>query len=341
MSDDVFKPSRSRSLNASCRRVWLQGAGLALTASLTGVGFAQASKSYPERAVRVLVPFPPGALTDGIGRLVADQLQSRWGQPFVVENRPGAGTLLAASVVAKSPADGHALMIATTTTLCISPVLFKNPLTTAQDFAPVATVGTVSLYLVARADFPANTLREWLEALRLKPGAYSFGSPSNGTAHHLMIEMIKSREKLRAMHVPYQGSIPALSDMLAGRIDFMFLDATVALPQIRAGKIKALAVNGTQRAEALPEVPAVAEILPYMDVQIWQTVVAPAGTPAAVVEQLNEVINKSLLTPEVRQKLRQMGVEVSVNSPREFQELIRRDQAFWSEVVHNSGARTD
>lgn len=294
-----------------------------------------------ERTVRIVVPFPPGALTDSLGRAVADRLRTGLGLNVVVENRPGAGTLVGAAAVAKAPPDGQTLLIATSTTLGISPALFTRPAATAKDFTGVAMLGTVQFFLVANPAFPANTPAELVGALRAKPGGYTYASPGNGTVHHLLVEMLKTREKVEATHVPYQGSVQAITDVIAGRIDFMFVDATVALPQIRAGRVKAIAVNGSRRSSQMPSLPAITETWPALDLQAWQSVAAPVGTPADVVARYHGEINRALSTPEFRAQLEQMGVEATPMSVAEFNELIRRDGVRWAELVKASGAKVD
>ncbi len=253
-----------------------------------------AASTYPDHPIKLVVPFPPGALTDALGRLVAERLQTSLGQPVVVENRAGAGTLLGASVVAKSAPDGYELLVATTTTLAISPVLFATPPAVPSDFTGVAMIGNVSLLLVTRPGLGVSTLPELVALLRKEPDRLTFGSPSNGTMHHLTVEMIKAQEKVSARHVPYQGSGAALTDLMAGRIDFMFLDVVAALPQIRAGAIKPIAVLASRRLPALPTLPTVAEVYPSIDVQAWQSIVAPAKTPNDIVRKLNADINREL-----------------------------------------------
>ncbi len=325
------------------RRVTGMLAGAAMAALAHGAR-AQGGTSgagWPDRPIRLVVPYPPGALTDAIGRLLAERLRPALGQPVVVENRPGAGTLLAGSQVAKSAPDGTTLIVATSTTLGISPALYANPPMRIEDLTGVAMVGAVTLLLVTRADYPANDVAGLVKLMRSKPGALNYASPGNGTAHQLIVEMLKTREHLYAVHIPYQGSVPALTDLIAGRVDFMMIDAAVVTPQIRAGKVKALAVSGAKRSPIAPQVPALGELYPGLDLQAWQSVAAPAGTPAPIVSRLNAEIGKVLETPEVRTQLQQMGVEPIVMGVAEFDALIRRDAARWADLVKRSGARVD
>lgn len=320
------------------RAVVLGGAALALA---TRPLAALAQSEYPDRPIKLLVPFPAGALTDNLGRLVGEGLKASFGQPVVVENRPGAGTLLGASQVAKSPPDGYQLMVATTTTLAISPAMYTNPIATPQDLVGVAMIGNVSLPLVTRPDWKVQNLTELVAALRREPGRYNFGSPGPGTMHHLIVEMIKAQEKVQATHVPYQGSMTALGDLMTGRIDFMFLDAVAAMPQVQAGKVNAVAVAASRRLAGLPNVATVAETFPQIDVRAWQSIAAPKGTPPAVVAKLNAEINKHLQSAETRAALEKVGVEANPMSVAALHELMARDEKRFGDLVRSIGLKAN
>ena len=319
------------------RRHVLRYSGLGLAALAAGPAFAQAA--YPDRPLKLVVPYPAGALTDSLGRLVAERLRPVLGQPVVVENRPGAGTLLGASQVAKSPADGYNLLVATTTTLAISPSMYATPPAVAADFVGVAMIGSVTLLLVTRPDLKVNNLAELVAAMRNEPGKFNFGSPGNGSMHHLIIEMIKSQEKVSATHVPYQGSLPALTDLMAGRIDFMFLDAVAGMPQIQANKVGVIAISASRRLAALPQVATVAETYPKIDIQAWQAIAAPRDTPAPVVARLNAEINKMLEAPEVRATLLRSGVEANPMSVQALNDLIAVDNKRFGDLVRAAGVK--
>lgn len=318
------------------RRRLLQYTALALG---TPTIAAQAQGGYPDRPIKLIVPFPAGALTDTLGRLVADRLRPVLGQPLVVESRPGAGTLLGASMVAKSAPDGYTLMVATSTTLAISPAMYAAPAAVPSDFTGVAMLGNVSLLLVTRPDLPARNLAELVAAIRREPGRYNFASPGIGTMHHLVVEMILAQEHLKATHVPYQGSMKALTDLLTGRIDFMFLDAVAAMPQVQAGKLRVIALAAPKRLAALPDVPTVAETYPQMDVYAWQTISAPRATPAEIVERLNTEINKLLDTPDMRTALEKVGVAADPMSVPALNQLIERDARRFGDLVRATGLR--
>ena len=319
------------------RRKLLKFAPIGMSFMVPELSFSQSV--YPDRGIKLVVPFPAGALTDSLGRMIAERLRPILGQSIVVENRPGAGTLLGASVIAKSPPDGYNLLVATSSTLAISPSLYANPPAITSDFVGVAMIGSVSLFLVTRKDLKVNNLAELVEEMRQRPGKLNFASPGSGTMHHLIVETIKVQEKVDAMHIPYQGSVTALSDLMSGRIDFMFLDAVAALPQISANKINVIAVAASRRNTNLPNVPTVSETFPLIDIQAWQTIAAPKNTPVAIVQRLNEEINKSLDSPEGRASLQRVGVDANPLSLKALEELIAKDEKRLGNLVKSLGLK--
>jgi tripartite-type tricarboxylate transporter receptor subunit TctC len=319
------------------RRNLIKFAPLGLTYTVPEFALAQAT--YPDRAIKLVVPFPAGALTDTLGRMIAERLRPVLNQSIVVENRPGAGTLLGASVVAKSPPDGYSMLVATSSTLAISPSLYANPPAITSDFIAVAMIGSVSLFLVTRKDLKVNTLAELVEEMRQRPGKLNFASPGSGTMHHLIVETIKVQEKVDATHIPYQGSVTALSDLMSGRIDFMFLDAVAALPQISANKVNVIAVAASKRNSNLPNVPTVSETFPSIDLQAWQTIAVPKNTPAAIVQRLNEEINKTLDAPDGRTSLQRVGVDANPLSLKALEDLITKDEKRLGSLVKSLGLK--
>jgi tripartite-type tricarboxylate transporter receptor subunit TctC len=319
------------------RRKLLKFAPIGMSFMVPELSFAQSV--YPDRGIKLVVPFPAGALTDSLGRMIAERLRPILGQSIVVENRPGAGTLLGASVIAKSPPDGYNLLVATSSTLAISPSLYANPPAITSDFVGVAMIGSVSLFLVTRKDLKVNNLAELVEEMRQRPGKLNFASPGSGTMHHLIVETIKVQEKVDAMHIPYQGSVTALSDLMSGRIDFMFLDAVAALPQISANKINVIAVAASRRNTNLPNVPTVSETFPLIDIQAWQTIAAPKNTPVAIVQRLNEEINKSLDSPDGRASLQRVGVDANPLSLKALEEIIAKDEKRLGNLVRSLGLK--
>lgn len=314
---------------------------LGLGSTLLGTASARADATWPDQPIKIVVPYPPGALTDVLGRMAAERFQTAFGQPVIVDNKAGAGTLLGASSVAKQPADGYTLLLATVTTLCIAPALYAKPLATHADFIGVAKIGDVTLFLVARPGLSVADPRELVALLRAKPGGYTFGSPGIGSVHHLLTELILSREHLSAVHVPYPGSVKAMGDLMEGRLDFMFLDATVALAQISTGKLKALAVTGSQRLPELPAVSALTDFFPGLDAQPWMSIAAPAATPPAVLSRLNGEINKALADASFAGRLRQIGVAPTPLTLAAFNDFIVHEVTRWTEMVRLSGARAE
>jgi tripartite-type tricarboxylate transporter receptor subunit TctC len=302
---------------------------------------AHAEEWRPSQPIKVIVPYPPGGLTDVVGRLVGERLQSAFGQPVVIDNKPGAATQLGASMVAKATPDGHTLLLATVSTLAITPALYAKPLIHYADFAPVAMMGRVVLFLVCRPDLPAQDPTALVSLLQAKPDGYSYGSPGVGTAHHLLVELIRSRAPFSATHIPYLGSAKALVDLMEGRFDFMFLDAAVALAPIKAGKLKVLAVTGSAPDPTLPDVPPLTTYFPGLDLQPWMSIVGPAGLPAPIAARLNGALNAALAGPAFVTRLAEVGLAALPMTVDAFGEFIKRDAARWAELVKSSGAKAE
>jgi tripartite-type tricarboxylate transporter receptor subunit TctC len=314
------------------------GAALVLAATL-----ASAQPAYPARPVKLVVPYPPGALTDLLARALGERLGAALGQPVVIDNKPGAGTLVGAEFVAKQPADGYTLLMATSTTLGISPALYKpSPINPVTDFAPVSPVGTVNFFLIANPAFPAKNVREMIDAIKRAPGKYNYGSVGSGSPHHLFMEALKTEFGLEIQHVPYKGTPAALTDLLTGNLQLMFSDATVAVPNINAGKVVALGTSAAKQTALLPAVPPIAATVPGFDWQAWQGIVAPAGTPREVVARLSAELQKIQATPEFREQLFRFGMEpFAPQSPAEFAAMIAAEQPRWAKAIRDSGAKVD
>ena len=325
----------------SHRRRCLVVAALLLFASLAAPATAQSA--FPARPIKLVVPYPPGALTDLLARAIGERLGAALREPVVVENKPGAGTLVGAEFVAKQPPDGYTLLMATSTTLGISPALYRpSPIDPVRDFAPVALVGSVDFFLIANPAFPAKNVREMIDAIRRAPGKYNYASVGSGSPHHLYMEALKTEFGLDIQHVPYKGTPAALTDLLAGQVQVMFADATIAVPNIQAGKVVALGTSAARQTTLLPAVPPVAATVVGFDWQAWQGIVAPAGTPGAVVDRLAAEMQKIQATPEWKEQLRRFGMEPSApNTPGEFAAIIRADQPRWAKAIKDSGAKVD
>lgn len=319
-------------------------AALAAVLSLTSLAAqAQAVAVYPKQPVTLVVPFPAGGPTDAMARLLAQKLSERLGQQVVIDNRAGAGGGIAAELVARAPADGHTLFFGTTGTMSINPSLYKKlRYDPVKDFAPVSLMATTMNVLVVNPEVPAKNLAELVQLAKGKPGELAYGSAGNGSSNHLSGELFKSIAGVQINHVPYRGSSPALVDLLGGRIAMMFDTIAVQTQNIAAGKVRALAVTGPKRSPLLPEVPTAQEAgLKGFDVTIWFGVLAPAGTPAPIVERLNREIVAVMATDDMRKRMQTDGAEARTTTPAEFAALIKQDTVKWAPVVKASGATLD
>ena len=315
---------------------------LAWLAALLLAGAAHA-QDYPSRPLRLVVPYPPGALTDVLARALGDRLSTALKQPVLVENRPGAGTLVGAEMVVKAPADGYTLLMATSTTLGISPAMYAKPaIDPVKDFAPVSLVGSVNFFLVTSPGFPAKNVREFIELVKRNPGKFNYASSGSGSPHHLFMEVLKKEQGLDIQHVPYKGSAAAVLDIISGKPEVMFLDFSVAVPNIKAGKIAALGTSAGKQSVLMPDVPPISATLPGFDWQAWQGVVTTGGTPPAVVARLNAEMQRFQNTDEFRALLVKFGMEPwAANTSDQFGEVIRTDMGRWAAVVKASGAKVD
>jgi tripartite-type tricarboxylate transporter receptor subunit TctC len=306
-------------------------------------GFAMAQTSYPDRPVHLVVPYPPGALTDLLARTIGERLGASLKQPVIVDNKPGAGTLVGAEFVAKQAPDGYTLLMATSTTLGISPALYRpSPINPIRDFAPISQVGSVNFFLIANPEFPARSVREMIDAIKRDPGKYNYASVGSGSPHHLFMEALKSEYGLEIQHVPYKGTPAALTDLLSGAIQVMFADATVAMPNIAAGKVIALGTSAAKPTTLLPNVPPIASAVPSFDWQAWQGIVAPAGTPREIIARLSTELRRIQEAPEFKEQLIKFGMEPSApNSPEQFAATIAAEQPRWAKAIKDSGAKVD
>lgn len=304
---------------------------------------ALAQGAYPTRPIRLVVPYPPGALTDILARAIGEKLAAALGQPVVIDNKPGAGTLVGAEFVAKQPPDGYTLLMATSTTLGISPALYQpSPVNPVKDFAPISPVGTVNFFLIANPAFPAKSVKEMIDVIKANPGKYNYGSVGSGSPHHLFVEALKTQYGLVIQHVPYKGTPAALTDLLSDRIQVMFSDATVAVPNIEAGKVTALGTSAARPTTLVANVQPVAVAVPGYDWQAWQGIVAPAGTPKEVVARLSSELQKIQASPEFRAQLTKFGMEpFPPTTPEQFAAMIASEQPVWAKAIKDSGAKVD
>ncbi|MFO1306145.1 MAG: tripartite tricarboxylate transporter substrate binding protein [Burkholderiales bacterium] len=299
--------------------------------------------AYPTKPVKLVVPFPPGGSLDMAGRLIAQKLTEMWGQSVVVENKPGAGGNIGADFVAKSPADGYTILLGALSTHAVNPSLYKTmPYDAAKDFAPITLIAITPNVLVVNASLPVNSAKEFIAYAKANPGKLSFGSGSNGSAGHLAGELFKVETSTDAVHVPFKGGAPATQALLAGDTQFMFDNLANAMAQVKAGKIKALAVTTAQRSSLVPDLPTMAEAgLPGFDISTWYGLFAPAGTPPAIVAKWNADVTKILTSPDVRAKLIADGADPSPDTPEQFREFIARELAKYARIVKASGAKVD
>lgn len=302
------------------------------------------ASAYPTKPIRFVVPFPPGGPLDITARAIGQKLTEAWGQPVVVDNRPGAGGSLGAELVAKAPADGYTLLMGAVSTHAINPHLYArvgyDPF---RDFVPVALVAEVPNVLVVNPALPVNSVAELVALARAKPGYLNFGSGSTGSTGHLAGELFKSLAGVDMVHIPYKGAAPAMQDLLGGQVQLMFDNLASAAPQVKAGKLRALAVTTAQRSPAMPDLPTVNEAgVKGFDLSTWFGVFVPAGTPPEIVAKLNAGIVAALESKELRERLAAMGAEPRAgNTPAAFAAFVRAENAKYARVVKESGAKVD
>ncbi|MES2245459.1 MAG: tripartite tricarboxylate transporter substrate binding protein [Pseudomonadota bacterium] len=307
-----------------------------------------AQTAWPTKPVRIVVPFAPGGTTDILARAVAPELTKAFGQPFIVDNRAGAGGNVGADLVAKSPGDGYTLLMGTVGTHGINKSLYsKMPFDPQKDFAPITLVAGVPNVMVMNAEKAAklgiNSVADFVKYAKAHPGQFSMASSGNGTSIHLAGELFKSQTGIFMTHIPYRGSGPALLDLIGGNVDVMFDNLPSAMPQIKGGKLKAFAVTSAQRSTAMPELPTVEEAgkLKGFEASSWFGLLAPAGTPPDVVSRIQQEVAKALATPAIKEKMLAQGAIPSGNTPQEFTKLIDAEITKWALVVKASGAKVD
>jgi tripartite-type tricarboxylate transporter receptor subunit TctC len=304
---------------------------------------AEAQKAYPDKPVRIVVPFAAGGGVDILTRIMGQYLTERLGQQVIVDNRPGAGGNLGTDGVAKSPPDGYTLVMGTTGTHTINPGLYpKLPYDAVKDFRPITLTASVPNLLVVNPELPVKSARELIELAKASPGKLNFGSFGNGTSNHLSGELLKSVAQIDVVHVPYKNAPQAVIDLMTGQISFAFINMPLALPHVQGGKLRALAVTGAKRSTAAPEFPTMAEAgVPGFVVESWYGLLAPAGTPDAIIERLHRDVVAVLAKPEVQSAFAQQGAEPMTSTPAEFATLIVEGKKQWAEIIRISGAQLD
>jgi tripartite-type tricarboxylate transporter receptor subunit TctC len=324
-------------MTALSRRTLLGIALPALPAMAATMARAQDSGDYPNRQVTFIVPFAPAGGTDILARLLGQKLEQRLGKPFVVENRPGAGTVIATNFVAKSPPDGYTIMMSVSS-LAIDATLYKKlPYDPGKDLALVALIASVPFVLVVNPSLPVHSVDDLIKLAKQRP--LSYGSGGVGAFHHLAAALFASMTGIKMTHVPYRGTAPALNDLIGGYIQLMFSDLGPALPLINAGKLRALAVTTTQRFSSLPDVPPLAEAgVPGFNAAAWQGVIAPAQTPKPIVAKLNSELNTIVVTDDIRARLTDLGMNpVGKGSPEELESFLQSEIVRWGKVVEAAG----
>ena len=312
---------------------------LCVFAAFAGQALAQ---SYPNRPIRLVVPFPPGGPTDILGRAIGAKLGELLGQPVIIDNRGGAGGGIGADNVAKSAPDGYSLLLGTTGTHTINPNLYsKLPYDPIKDFVPISLVVKYLNILVVNPNVPVTTVAELIALAKQKPGQITFGSAGNGSSNHLTAEMLATMTGVKMQHIPYKGSGPALNDVIAGQITFMFDQYSTVGPNIKAGKLRAIGIATKQRHPLLPDVPTIAETVPGFEVSPWYGLFAPAGTPRDIINRLNADLVRVMNSAEIHERMTTLGWDPVTNTPEEFTAQIKSELAIWADVVKKSGARID
>jgi tripartite-type tricarboxylate transporter receptor subunit TctC len=309
-----------------------------LTATATAQGTGTASGNYPNRTVKLVVPFPPGGATDLVGRLLAGKLSETWGQPVIVENRAGASGIIGTDMVAKSPADGYTLVVAITTHIQNPSMFAKIPFDAIRDFEPISQICLSYLVLATKPDFPANNIKEFVSYAKANVGKLTFGSFGTGSSSHIVGERFSRVAELQMTHVPYKGSAPMTTDLLGGQVSAAWIDVSTATPHLAAGKLKPIVVTGATRASMLPNVPTLAENgFTGFEPLGWVGVLAPAGTPKPVIETISKEIMRIVQLPDVRAKLQDQTLVPVGNSATAFAKILKDDGALWRQIVQGAG----
>ncbi len=314
-----------------------------LIAALSLVTAAAFAQSYPDKPVKLIVPFPPGGPTDGMARIIGQKLAETWKQSVVIDNRGGAGGGIAAEAASKAPADGYTVFFATTGTQAINPSLYeKLPYDPIKDFAPISLVATTANILVVNPSLPVKTVKELIAYAKANPGKLTFGSAGNGSSNHLAGELFNTMAGVNMTHVPYKGSAAALNDLLGGQLSMMWDVLSTAMPHVATGKTRPLGVTSLKRSAIAPEVPTIDESgLPGYEVTLWFGVLAPSATPRVIVDKINADLKTILATPDMKERLAKLGAAPAYTTPEQFEALEKSDIAKWSKVVKASGAKVD
>ena len=316
-------------------------AASAIPAAAQQTATTGSAQAYPNRPVRIIVPFPPAGSVDPLARLAAQKLTESWGQQVIVDNRPGGNSIIGTQAVAKAKPDGYTLLYVTGTHV-INAILLAPPYDAIKDFAPVASFINAELLLVVHPSLPVNTLGEFIAYAKARPGELNYASSGTGTSIHLKTELFSQAAGIRMHHVPYKGAAPAVIDLIANRVQLVFQVPMVVIPHVNAGKLRGIAVSGAKRLSALPQVPTLTEAgLPGVEMSNWNGFLAPAGTPREIIDKINAEIGRILAMPDVRTTLLSQGNEPMISSPAEFAVLIKADLARVAKIVKAANIKVE
>ena len=314
----------------------------ACTIAISLANHAQSIEHFPSRPVRLVLPFSPGGTTDIMSRLLSVKFHEETGQPLIVDNKPGAGGMIATELVQRAPADGYTLLFGSSAQLALNPSLYSNiRYDPVRDFAPVALLGATPNVLLAHPSQPMRSLADMIAQARAKPGQLSFASPGSGSTAHLAAELLKQQAGINIVHVPDRGAGPAVTDALGGQLPLIFVAIPSIVQQAKADKLRPLAVTGARRSPALPDVPTVAETLPGFEAVGWYGVLAPAGTPPEAIARLHATLRKITAMPDVRAAWAAQGIDMLGGSPEEFSAYLKVELRKWTQVIKSSGATVE
>ncbi len=295
---------------------------------------APAQPAYPSKPIRLVIPFPAGGATDIFGRAVSQKLGERLGQAVVVDNKPGAGGSIGSDIVAKAPADGYTLLLATSSTHSIAPSFgVRLPYDPVADFTPIAHVGQAPSIMLVPNSSPAKTVKEWVEYARKNPGRLNYASSGNGTIVHLTAEAFKAQAGLFLVHIPYRGTALAIPDLASGKVDVLFDSLPSGLPHVKEGRLRALGITSLKRSPLLPDLPPVSDTVPGFESVTWFGIYGPKGMPADLVQRVNTAINQALADPEVKERLARLGIEPAGGTPQAFAAMTTADRARWKKII--------
>jgi tripartite-type tricarboxylate transporter receptor subunit TctC len=313
-----------------------------LFAALLSIPAAQAQPQWPDKPIMMIVPWAPGGSTDILARTLSEQLTRTYGQPFVVENRPGASGNIGSNIVAKARPDGYTLLVGSMSTHAMNGALFTSmPFKPVDDFTPIALVAYVTNTMVINASVPANTVPEFIAYAKANPGKLAYASAGPGSTNHLSAAMFEKAAGIEMLHVPYKGGAPAVLDTVAGQTQVFFSAGTQTLPHVKSGKLKLLAVTEKERSTLLSSTPTVAETLPGYELAVWYGMFGPAGLPRELTARINTEVNRLMQLPEVKEKMAGIGVEVAKLSPTQFQEILARDTAKYTKLIADLGIKPE